>query len=395
MQTARTTSKQRRKVPLTEVGYSNSVGFLVVTAALGLSLLLSACGATTGAQTGAASTPTSTTTTAGAPPKPSGTVTTAVVTPEVWSVAQSLPTNITHLTFSVRDPLKGYAAAFINKQMQVIYTTNDTGTSWQKGGTLQAPFCDYLSSNPMNLQDIVLLSGTVPAPGTFTVNRSVDGGQTWQQQSVSMTSTATVTQIGWSDSTFYVGFQLDGQLLGSSGLAAFPLGQASYHLDVDGKINEVAIAHLTLITGYQNKLQVWGTDDSSTHTIGFTTINQGKTWQIATGTSLTPVTATADGTTIIAESNDGTRFAKSSDGGATYVMQPAFTGPPSSHRGVFLAPHGTTFLVAGADGTYEIRNGVWVKVTSKEIANISDGIAGHSARLWTYDDHGQVIWLDD
>jgi hypothetical protein len=53
---------------------------------------------------------------------------------------------------------------------------------------------------------------------------------------------------GWSGSTFLVGFQLDGHLLGSSAVIAFPKGGASRHLDDNGKINGKASKQLRLLT---------------------------------------------------------------------------------------------------------------------------------------------------
>ena len=171
----------------------------------------------------------------------------------IRTVALGLPTNVTRLTFSAADSTRGYAAAFVNKQTQSIYETTDNGKSWHQSGTVQGPVGDILSTDPLDPQDLIILSVYAPSPGKYTFQRSFDSGKTWSSQSTDLPTTGMVSQTGWSDSTFLVGFQLDGQLQGSSALAAFPKGQSSIHFDVNGKIDGMTIPHLHLLSGYHNK----------------------------------------------------------------------------------------------------------------------------------------------
>ncbi len=167
---------------------------------------------------------------------------------------------------------KGYAVAFVNKQSQTIYTTADRGVTWQQAGTLNGPVGDFLSTDPLDTQDVVVLSAYAPTPGEYMFQRSLDGGKTWSTQSTTLTTTGQVSQIGWSNSTFLLGIQLDAQLQGSSAVIAFPKGQPSAHLDVDGKLNGKAIKHLRLLTGHNKKIVAWGDDGSAAqHVTGLAT----------------------------------------------------------------------------------------------------------------------------
>ena len=334
------------------------------------------------------------------PQKPSGTVTSNVPTTETWTIAKGLPTNITRLAFSASDPTRGYAAAFINKQTQIIYKTTDSGTNWQQSGTMQGPVGDYLSTNPLDAQDIVILSSYAPIPGTYTFQRSFDGGQTWSTQSTDLPTTGMVSQTGWSDSIFLVGFQLDGQLQGSSALVAFPKGQASVHLDVAGKINGKAIPHLHLITGHHNKVKVWGDDGSAAQNIiGIATNDLGKNWaplpSTILGNALIPVAASDDGNTVLAASADRKQVAMSGDTGDNWASQPSFAGSQQANQDVLITANGKTFAIAQSDGTYAPHNGAWGKITSKQASYLSAGVPQHTARLWSQNDQGQIIWLDD
>lgn len=151
-----------------------------------------------------------------APPKPQGTQISNPTTTESWTIANGLPSQVTRLAFSAADATRGYAVAFVNKQTQALYTTTDSGTSWQQSGTIQGPVGDILSTDPLDPQDVVMLSVYAPTAGAYTFQRSLDGGHTWSTQSTDLPTTGTVSQTGWSDATFLVGFQLDAQLHGAS-----------------------------------------------------------------------------------------------------------------------------------------------------------------------------------
>ena len=197
------------------------------------------------------------------PTKPQGTQTNNPPTTERWTLATGLPTQVMRVAFSTADTTRGYAAVFVTKQTQALYTTTDQGINWHQAGTVQGPVADILSTDPLDPQDVVMLSVYAPTPGTYTFQRSLDGGGTWSSQTTNLPTTGEISQTGWADSTFLVGFQLDGQLQGSSALVVFPKGQASVHLDVTGKIAGKAIPHLRLLTGRHNRIQVWGEDDSA------------------------------------------------------------------------------------------------------------------------------------
>ena len=340
------------------------------------------------------SSPTSSTVGNAAPPKPHGTVTTNYPTSEIWTVAKGLPLQVTSLAFSAADATRGYAAAFVNKQTQTLYTTSDGGTTWYQAGTVQGPVGDIVSTDPLDPQDVVMLTVNAPTPGAYTFQRSLNGGRTWSSQTTNLPTTGTVTQTGWSGSTFLIGFELDPPLAGSSAVVAFPKGHASFHLDVNGKINGVAIPHLSLLTGRGTAIEVWGYDDSAAHTVfGVATTDTGKSWatQPATirGSKMEPIAGTYDGNTLVAWSADHKQIAISTDDGHTWAALPPMTG--AQH--VLVTARNKAVVIIGSDGTYMVRNGTWSRITSKQIAYLSDGFAT-PVRLWSYDAQGHVIWLD-
>jgi hypothetical protein len=282
----------------------------------------------------------------------------------------------------------------VNKQTQTLYSTSDGGTTWYQAGTVHGPVGDIVSTDPLDPQDVVMLSGEAPTPGAYTFQRSLDGGRTWSSQTTDLPTTGTVTQTGWSGSTFLIGFQLDLPLQGASAVVAFPKGHASLHLDANGKINGVAIPHLSLLTGRNTKIEVWGDDGSAAHIIiGAATTDFGKSWatlpNTILGSKLEPSAGTHDGNTRVAWSADHKQIAISTDGGNTWAALPTMTGAQK----VFVTARNKAVFILGSDGTYALRNGTWSKITSKQIAYLSDGFAT-PARLWAYDAQGHVIWLD-
>src|SRR5262249_43108298 len=116
---------------------------------------------------------------ASTPPKPQGTKAENPPTSEKWTVAKGLPTQVTRLAFSAADSSRGYAVAFVNKQSQTVYTTADRGASWRQAGTFSGPVGDFLSTDPLDAQDVVALTAYAPTPGEYTFQRSLDGGKTW------------------------------------------------------------------------------------------------------------------------------------------------------------------------------------------------------------------------
>lgn len=71
-----------------------------------------------------------------------------------WTLAIGLPSQVMRVAFSAADATRGYAAVFVNKQTQALYTTTDRGTTWQQAGTVQAPVADILSTDPLDSQDL-------------------------------------------------------------------------------------------------------------------------------------------------------------------------------------------------------------------------------------------------
>jgi hypothetical protein len=259
---------------------------------------------------------------------------------------------------------------------------------------VQGPVGDILSTDPLDPQDVVMLTVYAPTPGEYRFQRSLNGGRTWSSQTTDLPTTGQVSQTGWSGSTFLIGFELDPPLAGSSAVVAFPKGSASFHLDVNGKINGVAIPHLSLLTGRNTTIEVWGNNDSAAHTvIGVATTDSGKSWAMlpttSFGSKLEPIASTYDGNTRVAWSADHKQIAISTDGGHTWAALPSMT----SAQHVFVTARNKAVFIIGSDGTYAVRNGTWSRITSKQIAYLSDGFAT-PVRLWSYDAQGHVIWLD-
>jgi hypothetical protein len=334
------------------------------------------------------------------PTKPQGTKTSNPPTTEQWTVAKGLPTKVMRLAFSAADASRGYASVFVNKQSQTIYTTADHGANWSQAGSFSGPVGDFLSTDPLDAQDVVVLSAYAPTPGEYTFQRSLDGGKTWSTQTTTLTTTGQVSQIGWSDSTFLLGFQLDGQLMGTSAVVAFPKGQPGVRLDVDGKFNGQAIKHLRLLTGHNKKIVAWGDDGAAAQNVtGLATNDLGKSWAAqpnsTPGAKLGPAASSDDGSVIIATSADNQQIAISTDGGSSWAAQPSLSSAKNANAVVFVTAKSKKTVVALDDGTYTVKNGKWTRITSKSAANLSDNGSANGARLWAYDAQGQVVWLDD
>jgi hypothetical protein len=290
--------------------------------------------------------------------------------------------------------------AFVTKQSQTVYTTSDRGANWREAGSFSGSVGDFISTDPLDAQDVVVLSAYAPTPGAYTFQRSLDGGKTWTTQTTTLTTTGQVSQIGWSDSTFLLGIQLDGQLQGSSALVAFPKGGPGLHLDVNGKLNGQAIKHLRLLTGKKNKIVAWGDDGSATQNVtGLATTDLGKSWAAqpnsTPGGKLGPTASSDDGAALVATSADNQQIALSTDGGASWTAQPLFAGARNANAAVYVTAKSKRAIVALDSGTYAVHNGAWTRITSKSAAALSDNGSANGERLWAYDAQGQVIWFDE
>ena len=304
------------------------------------------------------------------------------------------------LAFSAADASRGYAAVFVNEQSQAVYNTSDHGATWSQAGSFSGPVGDYISTDPLDAQDVVVLSAYAPKPGEYTFQRSLDGGKTWSTQSITLTTTGQVSQIGWSDSTFLLGIQLDGQLLGSSAVVAFPKGQPGVHLDVNGKLNGQAIKHLRLLTGHNKKIVVWGDDGAAAQNVtGLATTDLGKTWaarpNATPGGKLGPTASSDDGNALVATSADNQQIAVSTDGGANWTAQPSFAGAQNANAAVYVTAKSKKAVITLDCGTYAVKNGKWTRITSKPTVNLSHNDSPNGARLWSVDAQGQVIWFDN
>ncbi len=291
----------------------------------------------------------------------------------------------------------------MNKTTQAVYTTTNTGSVWKYVNAVQAPVADALATDPTDPQDIVMLSFSAPAPGTYTIQRSTDGGRTWTQQVTSLPSAATVSQIGWADSTFLASFQLDRQPIGDSALVAFPAAGSSQHLDVDGKINGNSFPHIQLISSHNHTLQIWGVDDAQPQrTIGLATANMGQTWQTlsatAGGNAIKPIATTANGAALVAMTTNQAQVALSRDGGLTWQLQKSLgAGTFQGDRESFVTGAGQLLLhvSTGANpGMYGLRNGAWIKITARDVVAVSTDANGNPVRLWSYDTNGLVTWMN-
>jgi photosystem II stability/assembly factor-like uncharacterized protein len=315
-------------------------------------------------------------------------------------VAKDLPAHqVMQLAFSAYEPARGYASVFTDQRTPALYTTTDGGLSWRQAGGFSGPVGDFMSTDPLDAQDVVMVSSYAPMPGDYTFQRSLDGGKTWTPQSTTLTTTGAVSRIGWSGSTFLLGFALDQPLLGSSAVIAFPKGQASRRLDDNGKLNGQAIKHLRLLTGQCGRIQVWGDDGSQAqNTIGAATSDLGRTWTELSpptigGTALIP-TAAADASAIVATSTDNSQFALSDDGGNTWSPQPAIPGRREGEQEIFVSTKGKTIVVSDGGGAYSLRNAAWSRITGNPVVCLSENGSSSGVRLWSYDKEGRTLWRD-
>jgi hypothetical protein len=295
----------------------------------------------------------------------------------------------------------GYASVFTNKQTQAVYATTDGGLTWQETGSVQAPVGDYIAADPTDPQDVVLLTAEVPSR-TYTLQRSYDGGRTWQPQETTLPSTGMVIRIGWSGSAFLVGFNLDPQPAAGAALVAFPAKQQSFHLDDNGKINNMSFTRFQVLTGNGATVQISGTTAANPNSlVGLSSPDLGKMWTqldyTAAGQTLLPIAVTDDGNTLLAITAECTQAYVSTDGGHSWGSRTSLgTDQVRLDDDVFIAPDGEAFVHVSGDtghGTYVISHGQLSKVTAKDVVAISTDAAGHTSKLWTYDNQqGQVIW---
>ena len=334
------------------------------------------------------------------PTKPQGTKTSNPPTTEKWTVAKGLPTKVMRLAFSAADASRGYASVYLSGQSQAVYTTSDHGANWSQAGTFNGPVGDYISTDPLDAQDVVVLFSYAPKPGEYTFQRSLDGGKTWTTQSTTLTTTGQVSQIGWSDSTFLLGFALDGQLHGLIGGDRLPQGRARRASGCEWQAQRSGDQALRLLTGNKNEIVVWGDDGSAAQNVtGLATRDTGKSWaaqpNATPGGKLGPTASSDDGNALVATSADNQQIAVSTDGGASWTAQPSFAGARQANRGAFVTAKSKKTVVVLDNGTYTVKNGKWTRITSKPAANLSDNGSANGARLWAYDAQGQVIWFND
>ncbi len=313
-----------------------------------------------------------------------------------WTTSQGLPQRITNYSFSAQTPTIGYAAVLTTPMSQAIYKTTDAGTTWQKISNITASVGDYISIDPINTQDIVLLSGEIPAPGEYAIQRSYDGGITWSAQSTTLDSDAAVSQMGWIGSTFVVGFDMAGNQMGYAAVVAFPSKQNSFHLDVSDKIDATAITHITLISGTQKALQIWGMTNSGM--VGFLTSDLGNHWTTllnsASTTDPTPVAASANGVTVASLNTNNSQITIAVNGSVVLNMNAGANGLPNTLQQVFISADGKFVAIDGGDGMYLLHNGQWVKVTATSAAMLAENAAGQP-RLWASNNQGQLSFQDD
>ncbi len=303
---------------------------------------------------------------------------------------------ITSYDFSAQTPTIGYASVLVTKMSQAIYKTTDAGTTWRKISSINSFYSDYISIDPINAQDIVLLSGEIPAPGEYAIERSYDGGIIWTAQTTTLDSDATISQFGWVGSSFVAGFELAGNQTGYSAVVAFPSKQSSFHLDISDKVNTTAIAHLTLISGTQTALQIWGM--TSFGMVGFLTTDMGKHWTTLLNssfiTSPVPAAASANGVTIASLNTNNSQITISVNGSVVLNMSAGTNGLPNTLRQAFISPDGKYVAVDSGDGEYLLHNNQWVKVTNTEVAMLAENAEGQP-RLWVGNNQGQLTYQDN
>jgi photosystem II stability/assembly factor-like uncharacterized protein len=341
----------------------------------------------------------------GAPTKPSGPnpYPTEVNYVEAWHTAQGLPKNVMKLVFSRNSPAVGYASVFVNKTTQALYKTTDEGLSWHAMSNVTSLVGDIVATSPTDMQDVIQANAYAPSAGTYSIQRSYDGGQTWQTQTTTLPSSATVMRTGWSGSTFIVSFSLDRQPTGDSALVAFPAKQPSFHLDSNGKIDGISMMWIQVLAGQGGSLQVWGLTNGSAKTLsGLFTPDMGKTWTAlsysATGKAVFPIATTDDGDTLLAANADRSQLFVSQNGGKSWTAYPSLG---SAHvqldHTILVGPDGQPFIHVDSDrdsGTHAVNAGQWQKVTGHDIIAISTDATNHTNRLWAYDSTGEIVWRD-
>ena len=328
------------------------------------------------------------------PTKPAGTTTTQPLSNGNWIVAQGLPrSSVTRFTFSSKTPSVGYASILNSKQTQDIYKTADAGTTC----SVLASASDIFSVNPLDSNDAVLATVYVPIPGTYTIQRTYDGGRNWTPQTIAMTTAATATVNGWVDDTFLLTFQVQGQSVSNSTVVAFAAKKEAVHIDNNGSINGVKLQQIYVVAGRKNRIQIWGTTDATKNTVvGLVTFDFGKNWKelptTVSNVALQPIAATDDGTTLVSITLDKKQLALSTDEGTSWVTQPAHSSEGIwMEKGIFVTADSQIFA-AYSDGFYQLKQGAWSKVSKRDIVAASTNSTTHETRIWTYDENEQVVW---
>ncbi|MBA3825231.1 MAG: hypothetical protein H0X24_15200 [Ktedonobacterales bacterium] len=324
-----------------------------------------------------------------------------------WQTAQGISGAILQVAFAPSPPTRGYASVFLDKSSIAVYRTTDEGVHWGQVATLTTPLLDVLALNPANPQDLALLPSALPAAGTYTLQRSRDGGKTWVAASVTLADAASVAAIGWAKDALLVAFSRDDATDGGSHLVAFAAQGGATVLDNAGRLGTIRIDQIRYLHGDGTTITVVGVTQGSTAdataVAGARTSTNGATWVPYAFTqgneSLLPLGATRDGQTVLSIGSRRHTVYLSRNAGQSWHAEHVRNASAFDLTAArpLIAADGAYFLKLTSDlepGQYSLQSGIRGRYTgTKDLSALSYDGAGHLHRLWATDGDA-LMWQD-
>ena len=261
------------------------------------------------------------------------------------------------LTFAPSNPQSAYICAGFPTNSTSLLASSDGGATFRSTGPLPAQGSCYPSVDPTNPRDIAASIQTSSA--TTDLYRTLDGGASWQRQTLGGLSVMT---LGWQGSTLWATAAVEDS--GGPGLTELwvsrnggPMTEVDQNGSVPNGVSLTDLGHATLITGHDATVYIeFG--QTTVQPIGETTIRStdgGATWaqvKFMDGSQLVHlVTTTPDAKTLIGvyDSQNSQVVVSHDDGASWRKLAPAPSGV-SAFGPIWATPDGSVLATSSQFG---------------------------------------------